>query len=85
MFLHLGGTAVISLEEIIAVINLEKISLEEEWIARSFKEKKVLHVSDGEPKSAIITDHLIILSPISSLTLNKRLKQGAAKVLYSLA
>ena len=54
MFLHLGGTAVISLDEIIAVINLENISLAEEWIARSLTEEKVLHVSDGEPKSAIL-------------------------------
>jgi hypothetical protein len=85
MFLHLGGTAVISLDEIIAVINLENISLAEEWIARSLTEEKVLHVSDGEPKSAIITDQKIILSPISSLTLKKRLKQVSTKTYCSLA
>ena len=40
MFLHLGGATVISLNEIIAVINLEKLSLEEEWITRSLAENR---------------------------------------------
>ncbi|NLW55968.1 MAG: DUF370 domain-containing protein [Firmicutes bacterium] len=85
MFLHLGGATVISLNEIIAVINLEKLSLEEEWITRSLAEKQVLNISDGEPKSAIFTDQKIIFSPISSLTLKKRLKQVSGKVSCSLA
>lgn len=75
MFLHLGGVTVIGLKEIIAVINLEKVALNEEWVEQSFAKKQVLRLSNGKSKSAVITDKKIIISPISSLTLKKRLKQ----------
>ncbi|HBG17032.1 MAG TPA: DUF370 domain-containing protein [Firmicutes bacterium] len=75
MFLHLGGVTVISIKEIIAVLNLEKINFREEWVNQSLPKKQLLDISEGKPKSAIFTDEKVILSPISSFTLKKRLKQ----------
>lgn len=75
MFLHLGGNTVISIEEIIIVLNMEKIEVTEDWIKQNFSKQSIIDIADGKPKSMVFTDKEIILSPISSLTLKKRLKQ----------
>jgi ABC-type uncharacterized transport system substrate-binding protein len=75
MFLHLGGNTVISIEEIIIVLNMEKIEVTEDWIKQNFLKQSIIDIADGKPKSMIFTDKEIILSPISSLTLKKRLNQ----------
>lgn len=75
MFLHLGGNTVISIEEIIIVLNMEKIEVTEDWIKQNFSKQSIIDIADGKPKSMIFTDKEIILSPISSLTLKKRLNQ----------
>lgn len=72
MFLHLGGTNVIDLDRVIAVLNLEKINFTESWLKEHFLGKKVEDISEGKPKALVITDDKVILSPISSLTLKKR-------------
>lgn len=77
MYLHLGGTLIINTAELIAVENLEKQTSLEDWLqARKKTGKTVLDIAEGKPKSAIYTDQSIILSPISSVTLKKRLEQG---------
>ncbi|HHT48097.1 MAG TPA: DUF370 domain-containing protein [Firmicutes bacterium] len=75
MYLHLGGMMIINTAELIAVENLEKTPLEG-WLRQQEKTgKEVVDIAEGRPKSAIYTDQKIILSPISSLTLRKRLRQ----------
>ncbi|NLY90549.1 MAG: DUF370 domain-containing protein [Firmicutes bacterium] len=78
MYLHLGGTVIINTAELIAVENLEGQASLENWLQRQQKTgKEVVDIAEGRPKSAIYTDQNIILSPISSLTLRKRLNQRA--------
>ena len=80
MYLHLGGTVIINTAELIAVENLEGKASLENWLQRQQKTgKEVVDIAEGRPKSAIYTDQRIILSPISSLTLRKRLEQGSIK------
>jgi len=75
MYLHLGGMMIINTAELIAVENLEGQKSMEDWLQRQKKTgKEVVDIAEGKPKSAIYTDHKIILSPISSLTLGKRLE-----------
>lgn len=80
MYLHLGGMMIINTAELIAVENLEGQTSMEDWLRQQKKtEKEVVDIAEGRPKSAIYTDQRIILSPISSLTLRKRLEQGSIK------
>jgi|GEM_PF-3479825 len=75
MFLHLGGVEVTELKKIIGVFNMEKSSLLNNRPDNLYG-KKVEDISRGKPKSAVITDDKIIITPISSLTLAKRTKQN---------
>ena len=80
MYLHLGSMMIINTNELIAVENLEGLLSLEDWHRQKKKtEKEVVDIAEGKPKSAIYTDQRIILSPISSLTLKKRLKQMPMK------
>lgn len=75
MFLHVGTDVVVSLKKIVAILDLK--SCKEGEATRQFlslhqSEKRVHDISGGDPKSIVVTDQEIYLSPISSLTLKKR-------------
>jgi len=76
MFLHLGGSNIIELNKIIAVLNLDKLEYPGKKIKEKNSGKKIEDLTGGQPKSMVITDESIILSPISSLTLKKRANKG---------
>ena len=76
MYLHLGGTMIINTDELILVENLERIGSLDDWLRQKAKAtRQILDISGGNPKAAVYTNQQIILSPISSVTLKKRLKQ----------
>lgn len=84
MFLHLGGSNIVDLNKIIAVLNLDKIENPGKWLNRLREQEEKMgriieEISEGEPKSMIITEDSIILSPISSLTLKKRTNKNPNK------
>jgi len=77
MFLHLGNDFLLSSEEIIAIVNLDN----SQTLDRSTKdiielgaaERRLVRIAGaGKEKSLIITDDKVYLSPISSITLQKR-------------
>lgn len=72
MFLHLGGTTVVNMDEVIAVLDLGKIQFIEGELKTPLFGKKVVDISEGEAKTLVVTDDMVILSPISALTLQKR-------------
>lgn len=77
MFLHLGGSSIVDLNKIIVVLNLDKIEHPGKYLNMLREEEKkkgriMEEIAEGEPKSLIITENSVILSPISSLTLKKR-------------
>lgn len=75
MFLHVGGDFVVPAGDVIAIIdaNLAEISpVTREFIELAKSEKKITDITKGNPKSYVLTDDRIIVSPISSLTLQKR-------------
>ncbi|MGE5675768.1 MAG: extracellular matrix regulator RemB [Mycobacterium leprae] len=75
MFLHVGADVVISLKRITAILDVKSCLDAEstrELLANIQKEKRVLDIAGGEPKSLVLTDTEAYLSPISSLTLLKR-------------
>ncbi len=79
MFLHLGGDVVISLKDIISIMNTEssnKSSNTREFLKTAEDEGFIRKISEDEEKSFILTEKdkktIIYLSPISSVTLYKR-------------
>ena len=66
MFLHLGGTTIIDMDKVIAVLDLETIPFEDGEFKESVFGGKIENISEGEPKTLVITDD------ISALTLQKR-------------
>ncbi|UCZ53258.1 DUF370 domain-containing protein [Bacillus shivajii] len=75
MFIHLGGDMVLSSKKIVAILdhNSNDLSQDNQDFIKSHEdEKKTVPISDDTPKSIIITDDYIYLSPISSHTLKRR-------------
>lgn len=74
MFLHLGADLVVPLRDVIAITDLKsgKSNINKEFLDRLQDEKKVIDISEKNPKSLIITQTTVYLSAISSLTLKKR-------------
>lgn len=75
MFLHVGADVVVSLKRVIAILDLRSTKEAEatrEFMAMAQRSKRVLDVAGGEPKSIVLTEQEVYLSPISSLTLKKR-------------
>ncbi len=79
MFLHIGGDYVVSIKNIIAIMDLETTTISKdtkEFLKIAEEEGFVMSITDEIPKSFIITEvdkkSKIYLSPISSVTLQKR-------------
>lgn len=75
MFLHLGADVVVSVKKVIAILDLRTAGSAAEtrdFLALRRREKRVVDISEGDPKSLVLTAAEVYLSPISSLTLKKR-------------
>lgn len=74
MFLHVGGSQIVFHNELIGIF---KLNLEDSPVNRRFLESSNLsvvnqHLSGQPPKSFVVTDRAVKLSPISPLTLSRR-------------
>lgn len=75
MFLHVGTDVVVSLGRVIAILDLRTAAsavATREFVSHIKATRKVTDISGGDPKSLVLTDSEVFLSPISSLTLKKR-------------
>jgi hypothetical protein len=75
MFLHVGADVVVSVKHVVAIFDLRSSTRAEatrEFIRLAHNDKQITDIAGGEPKSLVLTDSRIYLSPISSLTLMKR-------------
>jgi len=79
MFLHIGGDVVIPVRNIIAILDIETTTISKdtrEFLRIAEEEGFIETISQELPKSYIITENKkksrIYLSPISSVTLQKR-------------
>jgi regulator of extracellular matrix RemA (YlzA/DUF370 family) len=87
MFLHVGADVVVSLKQVIAILDLRSSLQGEatrELLAEARHKKRVTDISSGDAKSLVLTDSEIFLSPISSLTLMKRAAFLSGRVLTDL-
>lgn len=79
MFLHIGGDVVIPMKNVIAIMDMESTTISKdtrEFLKIAEEEGFIESISYDLPKSFIITEtdkkSKIYLSPISSVTLQKR-------------
>lgn len=75
MFLHVGGDVVISMKRVVAILDLHSSKVGEatrEFLAMAYGQRRLVDIADGKMKSLVLTDQVIYLSPISSLTLMRR-------------
>lgn len=74
MFLHLGADTVVLLKNVVAITDLKmvKSNINNEFLENMRAGKSVVDVSEQNAKSIVITDDVVYLSAISSVTLKKR-------------
>jgi extracellular matrix regulatory protein B len=75
VLLHLGDEEVIHSKDVLAILDyhaLKTSELAKEFLIRHEKDQTVTDLSGNAPKSVIITDRTIYLSPLSASTLKKR-------------
>lgn len=79
MFLHIGGDVVIPMKNVIAIFDIETTTLSKDtkdFLKIAEEEGFVKSISNDLPKTYIITEKdkksRIYISPISSVTLQKR-------------
>jgi len=83
MYLHLGQDTVVSDKEVLGIFDLDTSTVSKttrDYLSLAEKEKRVINVSFELPKSFVVCSDKkdekvkIYLSPISSSTLRKRMK-----------
>ena len=77
MFIHLGENTVITDKKIIGVFDMDTSTVNKatrDYLSAAEKNKKVEYVNFDLPKSFIVTDGKIYISPINTSTINKRSK-----------
>lgn len=76
LFLHLGENEIIFKNSVLGIFNIGTLSnskINKEFLEVANSEKKVIQIGSKEKiKTFVVTDDKIYISPISSLTLQKR-------------
>lgn len=75
MFLHVGSDVTVSLRQVVAILDYRTSQVGEatrEFLDASWKANRVIDLSGGDPRSVVLTDNGVYLSPISSPTLQRR-------------
>ncbi|MGE6676866.1 extracellular matrix regulator RemB [Bacillus pumilus] len=72
MYIHLGDDCVVSTREIVAIVDykMKSSSVVEEFLQKL--EGQIISLSQGTPKSIVVTTKSVYYSPLSSSTLKKR-------------
>lgn len=78
MFIHLGEDTVINDKKIIGVFDIDTSTVNKatrDYLAKAEKDKRIVYVNYDLPKSFIVCDDAVYISPINTATINKRTKQ----------
>lgn len=82
MFLHLGEDTVITDKNIIGIFDMDTSTVNKatrDYLSKAEKDKKVIYVNYDLPKSFVVTDKEVYISPVNTSTLNKRAKKLSIK------
>jgi hypothetical protein len=75
MFLHLGEDTVVNDKNIIGIFDIDTSTVNKatrDFLSKAEKNKKVIYVNYDLPKSFVITDDKVYISPINTNTLHRR-------------
>lgn len=78
MYLHLGEDTVITDKNILGIFDMDTSTVNKatrDYLSNAEKNKKIVYVNYDLPKSFVVTDDKIYVSPLSTATLNKRAKE----------
>jgi len=82
VFLHIGGEVTIQKKSIVAILDMETSTLSKgtkNYLKTSEKVGNIINVSEKLPRSFVVIEKnkkkFVYISPISSMTLLKRLKK----------
>ena len=82
MYMHIGGAHAVYMGDIIGIMDIENTSTSKvtrDFLRKKEKEGKVITTSFDLPKSFVITEKYVYITPVTAQTLEKRFKQFAAK------
>ncbi|WP_458411495.1 extracellular matrix regulator RemB [Schinkia sp. CFF1] len=77
MFIHLGENIVIQAREMIAIIDgnlVDESTILREFVDINMGKKNIIKISNGSAKSIVITERNVYFSPLSTVTLKRRLQ-----------
>ena len=78
MYLHIGGEYTLPCRFIIGIFNLELVTATQKnilhFLSTMEKENRAEYISEEIPRSVVVTSDKVYFTPISSLTLSKRMK-----------
>lgn len=75
MFLHLGEDTVITDENIIGIFDIDNSTVNKatrDYLSKAEKDRRIVYVNYDLPKSFIVTDDKVYISPVNTGTLNRR-------------
>lgn len=78
MYLHIGEDVVINSKNIIGIFDMDTSTVNKstrDYLSKAEKDKKVIYVNYELPKSFIVTENNIYVSPLNTSTLVKRTRQ----------
>lgn len=79
MFLHLGEDTVITDKNIIGIFDIDTSTVSKasrDYLSKAEKEKRVRYVNFDLPKSFVVCDECVYISPINTNTLLKRINNN---------
>lgn len=77
MFIHLGENTVVTDKEIIGIFDMDTSTVNKatrDYLALAEKTGRVTYVNYDLPKSFVITDDTVYVSPLNTATIYKRTK-----------
>jgi len=78
MYLHLGEDTVINSKNIIGIFDMDTSTVNKatrDYLSKAEKEKRLIYVNYDFPRSFIVTEDKIYVSPLNTNTLLKRTRQ----------
>ena len=86
MYLHIGNGYVVRLQSLIGIFDIENTSVSkhtQKFLYNAEKEGRVVSISPDIPKSFIVANDQVYLSPISAATLRKRMSTGGGIAVFA--
>lgn len=77
MYLHLGEDTVVTDKEIIGIFDIDTSTVNKatrDYLAKAERDKRVKYVNYDLPKSFVVTNDRVYVSPINTSTLLRRSK-----------